>query len=186
MDSFTTISNTSNIPTNSDDGGSGNNAYCVIAWPHLTHYRVRSAVISFYYNALTLFLDPHTSHSRSYDSPWSTARIWREFFHVASTLGARDIVMEGFFRSVLVLILWGFLRGGLGLDVVWPDCNVIYYWNISGFLSWTICRPFNNPNNCFWLLDHLHALFRFKYPPKLRRFAQRRLKLQFQSVRSSF
>ncbi|EDR03181.1 uncharacterized protein LACBIDRAFT_331877, partial [Laccaria bicolor S238N-H82] len=31
MDSFTTISNTSNIPTNSDDGGSGNNAYCVIA-----------------------------------------------------------------------------------------------------------------------------------------------------------
>ncbi|KIK01643.1 hypothetical protein K443DRAFT_552100 [Laccaria amethystina LaAM-08-1] len=38
----------------------------------------------------------HITFTVAYDSPWSTTRILREFF---------DIFMEGFFRSVLVLLL---------------------------------------------------------------------------------
>ena len=62
MDSFTTISNTSDIPTNSDDGGSGNNAYCVIAWAHpYNHVRLTALYLLFFnLTQLTLFIaDAH-------------------------------------------------------------------------------------------------------------------------------
>ena len=127
MDSFTTISNTSNIPTNSDDGGSGNNAYCVIAWPHPTHYDVRSAVISFYFNALTLFLDPHTHHIHGrMTRPGLLHAFGGSFFVLLQRLRRGIYLWRGFF----VLFLYYYFGDSCGEVRVWTSfgrirCNLL-------------------------------------------------------------
>ena len=111
MDSFTTISNTSDIPTNSDDDGSGNNAYCVVAWAHPTHNNVRLTTLYLFFldvTQLALFItDAHIT----FTTLWLALAYMRfeGVFFRATSLRAWDIFIAGFFRSVVVLLLLGFL-----------------------------------------------------------------------------
>ena len=141
MDSFTTISNTSNIPTNSDDGGSGNNAYCVIVWMHPTHCHVSLAFfISLKFTQLTQYIiDPHIT----FTVVWLALAcelftcFWRSFFYrVASTRGC---IYAGFFRSVRVCLLWGFFAGrsGFGRRLAGLKCDSSF---ISFGFFWVKCQ----------------------------------------------
>jgi len=68
MDSFATlaiffasISGSSDIPTNADDGGSGNNAYCIVAWEFLSVHNAG--------NDACMFIAVFSLHLNSIPSP---------------------------------------------------------------------------------------------------------------------